>query len=516
MPPKRAMGAPDESPEEAPESEPEPEPEPEQRHVVATFAEEGKLGLVFLRSEPPPLRIADIAPDGLASRDGVLAVGMRLLSVESPDLGGVIQVAELEYAEVIDTLKRAGRPITMTYKLPAPPPTRLAQLQARAQRVQATAQKKLGAASVMVRDVQRQYTVEQQRRRGSVDGTTADAQTAEVQYEIRLPADGDGIGMVVAADDSGAPFVAEFSGSRRAEKAGVRLGSRILAVNGSAVSEGGRLAVMEAVQTAAAAGEPLLLLLVAPASETATKLATQAVAMEEKAAELRAKVAPRLSELRSAAGRRLRDLRYRGLPRYLVAHAAVVREGCPTDSAKVGVLRAGVVVIGLKEERLKVGQQAKPGQEEQADEKDEGKEEGKDNVDDKKEPGEGAEKPEAEEGQEGQEDQEENGESSEDDEDVAVVERVHFVLEPDAEPSGEGGVVEGWVSKCAGDGTLILQLLEDESSDESDEDSDGQVQEEAPDEQKEEAPDEQEEGQEEGSGGDDDKAKEAGEGTGEA
>merc|ERR1711969_137234 len=107
---------------------------------------------------------------------------------------------------------------------------------------------------------------------------------------------------------------------------------------------------MEAVQTAAA-GEPLLLLLVAPASETATKLATQAVAMQEQAAELRAKVAPKLSELRSAAGRRLRDLRYRGLPRYVVACAAVVREGCPTDSAKVGVLRAGVVVIGLKEER---------------------------------------------------------------------------------------------------------------------------------------------------------------------
>ena len=33
-------------------------------------------------------------------------------------------------------------------------------------------------------------------------------------------------------------------------------------------------------------------------------------------------------------------------------------------------------------------------------------------------------------------------------------------------------VEEGWVSKCAGDGTLILQLLEDESSDESDDESD--------------------------------------------
>ena len=47
--------------------------------------------------------------------------------------------------------------------------------------------------------------------------------------------------MVVASDEAGAPYVAEFRGGgsgkglSRAEQAGVRVGSRILAVNGSAV-----------------------------------------------------------------------------------------------------------------------------------------------------------------------------------------------------------------------------------------------------------------------------------------
>jgi hypothetical protein len=240
--------------EPGPASEPEPEaaaaaapPPPddgEHPPIVATYSEEGKLGLVFIRSEPPPLRIADITPDGLASRDGKLAIGMRLQAVQSPALGPeAVPVIDLPYADIIDVMKRAGRPVTLTFKLPPRAPPAQGSRRLQLERVQASAQRTLGAASVMLKDVQRQYTVEQQRRRGSVDGTSADnAAEQEVQYEVALPNDGKGIGMVVAQMDDGQPYVADFSAAAgpaghhkpsRAELAGVRIGSRILAVNGA-------------------------------------------------------------------------------------------------------------------------------------------------------------------------------------------------------------------------------------------------------------------------------------------
>lgn len=245
-------------------------------------------------------------------------------------------------------MKKAGRPVTLTFRIPPRAPPRSlklsrAEMQAKAQKASAVAQRTFGAASVMLRDVQRQYTVEQQRRRSTADGgvdPSADGQApaGEVQYEIRLPNDGRGIGMVVASSEDGAPYVAEFSGRgsedglSRAEQAGVRLGSRILAINGSAVSEGGRQGVAAAV-AAAPEGEPLLFLLVAPASATAAKLAEGVAELQSRAGSLRESlkktreeyVAPLVADLREQASQRLRDLRHKGLPRYEVVALAVVR-----------------------------------------------------------------------------------------------------------------------------------------------------------------------------------------------
>lgn len=449
----------------------EPKPiESEHPPIIATYSVEGKLGLVFKRSDPPPLRIADITPDGLASRDGKLCVGMRLQSVQSPALGpDPVMVTTLPYAEIIDVMKRAGRPITLTFRIPAPAQQRsaqsrkiqLGQVQATAQRVHATAQRTLGAASVMLRDVQRQYTVEQQRRRGSVNGTIMDnAVEQEVQYEVALPNDGEGIGIIVANSEDG-PFIADFNAQpgnkpSRAELAGVRLGSHILAVNGNAVAQGGRKAVVDAVR-AAVPGEPLLFLLVAPASSTAMKLAEGVVAVQERSAKLahslqkqRQKYTPLVNELRATAEKRLQEIRYKGLRRYQVLHEAVVRDACATNSRKVGVLRVGEVVVALKEEQLVLSKDGAS----------------KDNEDSSATaaPGES-------------EEEENSGKTSHLDE--AIIERVQIQVvrtagrsrKVDNESAAQVDVDRGWVSKAAIDGTLLLLQME---SDEDEENEEGQ------------------------------------------
>jgi len=92
-------------------------------------------------------------PDGLASRDGVLAIGMRLQSVASPALGPEpIAVTALPYEEIIATMKSAGRPITLTFRIPpraAPRSLKLsrAEMQAKAQKASAVAQRTFGAVT---------------------------------------------------------------------------------------------------------------------------------------------------------------------------------------------------------------------------------------------------------------------------------------------------------------------------------------------------------------------------------
>ena len=85
--------------------------------IQVTFQKEGQMGLVFNKSSPIPLPVASLV-DGLAVQDGTVVCGMQLFGVKSFVTGTGINVSAMPYEEVLRTVREAGRPVTLVFKLP--------------------------------------------------------------------------------------------------------------------------------------------------------------------------------------------------------------------------------------------------------------------------------------------------------------------------------------------------------------------------------------------------------------
>jgi hypothetical protein len=88
---------------------PEPEPEPEQE-VAVTFTHDGPLGLRFLANEDADYAVEILAvADDVQQRNPGLGPGLCLTHVSGEDVAG------LGYTTVLQLLKRAGRPLHLTF-----------------------------------------------------------------------------------------------------------------------------------------------------------------------------------------------------------------------------------------------------------------------------------------------------------------------------------------------------------------------------------------------------------------
>jgi hypothetical protein len=86
----------------------------EPRKVVVEFKEPGKLGVSFDR-EDADLKVVEVAEVGLAAQEGSIRPGMQLHAVESPALGGLVNLEGLGYTQALGSVAKAGRPMTLTF-----------------------------------------------------------------------------------------------------------------------------------------------------------------------------------------------------------------------------------------------------------------------------------------------------------------------------------------------------------------------------------------------------------------
>ena len=100
------------APEPEPDLELEPEPEPEPA-LTLTIDGAGPLGLNFGPDAGGSLRVAQLAPTGLAVGRGVRE-GMILLGVQGAPVAGQPREA------VLDTIRAAARPLVLTFAEPPP------------------------------------------------------------------------------------------------------------------------------------------------------------------------------------------------------------------------------------------------------------------------------------------------------------------------------------------------------------------------------------------------------------
>ena len=77
-------------------------------HIDVVFSGDGKLGLVF-RTGVVPLVVARIQNKGLAANMPEVQPGMALTAVQGSGLMG------LSYAEILDRIKIAGRPLSLSF-----------------------------------------------------------------------------------------------------------------------------------------------------------------------------------------------------------------------------------------------------------------------------------------------------------------------------------------------------------------------------------------------------------------
>eukprot|EP01043_Picozoa_sp_COSAG02_P046359 COSAG02_NODE_4327_length_5497_cov_934.755465_4_plen_206_part_00 len=86
----------------------------EPRKIVVEFKQPGKLGVSFDR-EDADLKVVEVAEIGLAAQDGSIRPGMQLHAVESPALGGLVNLEGLGYTQALGSVAKAGRPMTLTF-----------------------------------------------------------------------------------------------------------------------------------------------------------------------------------------------------------------------------------------------------------------------------------------------------------------------------------------------------------------------------------------------------------------